>query len=160
MTNNSNPVLSSLASSFLPLNSPSWWSSPNHSPTNHHTYYGLQQCAWRLLQSWWQYYRHHCGFRRSAGTNSTSRLYSKSCIYLTQPCLTWCCSAHSITNSLVSLPLTVMGAQVDRQLRKMLTASTFLHHSIAIWSELMGPCGAARTSLSNSWFSSLPTRGS
>ncbi len=31
MTNNSNPVLSSLASSFLPLNSPNWWSSPNHS---------------------------------------------------------------------------------------------------------------------------------
>jgi hypothetical protein len=25
---------------------------------------------------------------------------------------------------------------------------------------LMDPCGAARTSLSNSWFSSLPTTGS
>ena len=120
MMNNSNPVLSSLASSFLPLISPSWWGSPNHSPSNHHTYYRWQQCAWRLLQSWWQYYWHHCGFRRSAGTNSTSRLYSKSCIYLTQPCLTWSCSVHSITNSLVLLPLTVMvmGAQVDWQLRK------------------------------------------
>jgi hypothetical protein len=58
-------------------------------------------------------YRHHCCFGGRG-----SRLYSKSCIYLVEPCLTRCCFGQSITNSLILLPLTVMGAQVDSQLGK------------------------------------------
>ena len=89
--------------------------------TNNHTYSRLQQCAWQLLQgSWWQYYRHHCGF------HGTSQLYSKSCISLTESCLTGCCFSHSLTNSLILLPLTVMGGQVDRQLWKDLGSINLL----------------------------------